>query len=70
MHKGRELEDKRHKYHEYISTIGQSGVELAKNTLRLEAHLWRLKDIRAILDIEEKEKYEVLLSDVLGSKSL
>lgn len=67
--KGRELEDKRHKYHEYISTIGQSGVELAKNTLRLEAHLWRLKDIRAILDIEEKEKYEVLLSDVLGSKS-
>lgn len=67
--KGRELEDRRHKYHKYISTIGQSGIDLANETLRLEAHLWRLKDIREILDIEEKEKYEVLLSDVLESKS-
>lgn len=67
--KGRELEDRRHKYHKYISTIGQSGIDLANEALRLEAHLWRLKDIREILEIEEKEKYEVLLSDVLKSKS-
>lgn len=66
--KGKELEDKRHKYHEYLETIGETGLEKARNTLRLEVHLYRLKDIREILEIPNKESYQVLLQDVLRSK--
>ena len=66
--KGKELEDKRHSYQTYLSTIGEIGLEKARNTLRLEAHLYRLKDIREILEIPNKESYQVLLEDVLRSK--
>jgi len=67
--KGRELDDRRHNYYSYLNTIGNEGLELAHKTLRLEIHLWRLGDIRDILEIPDNEKYEVALSDVLRSKA-
>ena len=67
--KGRELDDRRHNYYSYLNVIGAKGLEKAHKTLRLEAHLWRLKDIREILEIPEKEAYEVSLHDVILSKT-
>lgn len=67
--KGRELNDKRHNYYTYLKTIGDEGLEKAYRTLRLEVHLWRLRDIREILEFPNNEAYQVSLHDVIMSKT-
>lgn len=67
--KGRELSDKRHNFYSYLMAIGEEGSKLANEILRLEVHLWRLDDMREILELPVQKKYEVSLSDVLKSKS-
>lgn len=67
--KGRELDDKRHNYYKYLQIIGYEGLAKAYCTLRLEVHLWRLKDIREILELPNKDAYQVSLHDVIMSKA-
>ena len=52
----------------YTQTIGESGENIAKHTLRLECHLYKMDAIRKFLMIEPKTKGIVLLKDVLKSK--
>lgn len=68
-HKGRELNDRRHNNYTYLKTIGEKAVEQAQKTLRLEVHLWRLEDMKVMLELPPQEKYQVALSDVLKSKA-
>ncbi|MCD8378002.1 MAG: hypothetical protein LUB59_04350 [Candidatus Gastranaerophilales bacterium] len=51
----------------YTNTIGRNGIAIAKRTLRLEAKLFRLDDIRKTLDIPLEEQRVVMLTDVLNS---
>ena len=67
--KGSECRDKRRNNAEYNDTIGEEGLKIADETLRMEIHLWKLRDIREILEIPANDKYEVALSDVLKSKA-
>lgn len=68
-HKGCELNDRRHKNYTYLQTIGEKALKQAQKTLRLEVHLWRLEDMKVILELPPQEKYQVALSDVLKSKA-
>ena len=68
-HKGRELNDKRHNNYAYLKTIGEKALEQAQKTLRLEVHLWRLEDMKVMLELPPQEKFQVALSDVLKSKA-
>lgn len=54
---------------QYKKTIGQEGISKAKNTIRIELHLYSLKEIRTALDIKLKEKGVLLLNDALNSIS-
>ena len=66
-HKGRELNDRRHNNYTYLKTIGEKALEQAQKTLRLEVHLWKLEDMKVMLELPPQEKYQVALSDVLKS---
>lgn len=51
----------------YTNNIGDSGEQLAKRTLRLEAKFYKLADIRKYLDIENNKRGIILLVDILNS---
>ena len=53
----------------YVSIIGTSGMEIAKHTLRIECKMFRLQDIRSLLEISSEYKGIVRLKDVLESKA-
>lgn len=50
----------------YINEIGTSGKNIAKTTLRLECKMYKLEDIRTLLEAPHYYK-KVMLSDVLNS---
>lgn len=52
----------------YTQIIGESGENIAKYTLRIEGHLYKMSAIRKFLNIESKTKGFVPLMDVLRSK--
>lgn len=68
--KGAELNDNRRTDNtKYRSLIGNKGEQLADKTLRLEVHLYKLKDMRYMLELAENEQYQVSLLSVLRSKA-
>ncbi|MBP3924245.1 hypothetical protein J6E39_03285 [bacterium] len=68
--KGQELDysvKKRTRATRYTDIIGDTGIELAERTLRLEVKLFKLKNIRDALNVISPEKGVVKLTDVLNS---
>lgn len=51
----------------YTNNIGDSGIEIAERTLRLEVKLFKLKNIRSSLNIATPAEGFVRLTDVLNS---
>ena len=52
----------------YTEIIGEEGVELANRTIRFELKLYKLKDIREVLNVESSGFGVVKLTDVLASR--
>lgn len=68
--KGAELNDKRRSdNYKYRNLIGNTGEQLACKTLRMEVHLYKLKNIRYMLELAENEHFQVTLLSVLRSKT-
>lgn len=65
-HKGEELTYKNGG--RYQHTIGPTGIEVAKKTLRVEEKLYKLENIREAFNIKREEHAVVRLIDVLNSK--
>lgn len=68
--KGQELDysvKKRTRATRYTDIIGDTGIELAERTLRLEVKLFKLKNIRSGLNIATPAEGFVRLTDVLNS---
>jgi len=69
--KGEEISNSIKKYDKsvrYTETIGDKGEIIAKMTLRLECHIYKMADLRKLLNIPTKEKGFVPLMAVLKSK--
>lgn len=62
--KGKETRYKRGHYFDYWCSIGDEGLEVADNTLRLEAHLFTFDSMRSYLGLPEGE---IKLADLLKS---
>ncbi len=70
--KGQELDysvKRRTRATRYTDIIGDTGIELAERTLRLEVKLFRLKNIRSGLNIATPAEGFVRLTDVLNSRA-
>lgn len=52
----------------YTDIIGEEGVELANRTIRFELKLYKLKDIREVLNVQSSGFGVVKLTDVLNSR--
>ena len=52
----------------YTEIIGYAGEEIAKHTLRLECHIYKMADLRKFLDIPNTQKGFVPLRAVLDSR--
>lgn len=55
------------KLENYLHTIGELGRQRAEHTLRIECQMYKLHDIRALLNIPKREYRIVMLTDVLHS---
>lgn len=64
--KGKEVRYERGKYLEYWMEIGNDGLLVADNTLRLEAHLFTFDSMRKYLQLPDGE---IKLTDLLKSKA-
>lgn len=64
--KGKEVSYQRGKFLEYWHKIGDKGLEVAYNTLRLEAHLYTFDSMRKYLELPDGE---IKLSSLLRSKA-
>lgn len=64
--KGKEVRYERGKYLAYWDIIGDEGLEVADNTLRIEAHLYTFDSMRKYLQLPDGE---IKLKDLLKSKA-
>lgn len=55
------------KLQDYLLTIGEIGRERAEHTLRIECQMYKLNDIRTLLNIPKQESRVLMLTDVLNS---
>lgn len=55
------------KIQDYLGTIGELGRRRAEHTLRIECQMYKLSDMRTLLNIPKREARVVLLTDVLNS---
>lgn len=51
----------------YLRRIGELGGTIAKHTLRIECQIFKLNDMRVLLDLPKRQAGIVMLSDVLNS---
>lgn len=54
---------------EYLKTIGKAEQERAKQLLRIEVHIYKLEDMRVLLDVQNRKYRTVYLQDVLESQA-
>lgn len=55
------------KLENYLRTIGELGRKRAEHTLRIECQMYKLSDMRTLLNIPKREAGVVMLTDVLNS---